>query len=104
MVTRPPHPHRSESDPVSADLVTEAIELLVQQGPRARARWWIDSREADSTTRKSSDHRRQARQSSACQIETGDAVTLEVLRTYVAGLGGQVEVVAKIGDIQLNDA
>jgi DNA-binding XRE family transcriptional regulator len=38
------------------------------------------------------------------QIESGDAVSLDVLRTYVAGLGGQVDVVARIGDIQLNVA
>ena len=38
------------------------------------------------------------------QIENGDAVSLDVLRTYVAGLGGQVEIVARIGDISLNVA
>ena len=38
------------------------------------------------------------------QIERGEAVSLEVLRTYVAGLGGQVQVIARIGDIQLNVA
>jgi transcriptional regulator with XRE-family HTH domain len=36
------------------------------------------------------------------QIENGKAVSLDVLRTYVTGLGGRVEVVARIGDdIQL---
>lgn len=38
------------------------------------------------------------------QIEKGDAVSIAVLRTYVAGLGGQVDVVARIGDISLNVA
>ncbi|MEV4274420.1 helix-turn-helix domain-containing protein [Actinoplanes xinjiangensis] len=38
------------------------------------------------------------------QIESGDGMTLDVLRVYVAGLGGHVEVVARIGDIQLNVA
>ncbi|GIF24182.1 DNA-binding XRE family transcriptional regulator [Actinoplanes tereljensis] len=38
------------------------------------------------------------------QIENGGAVSLDVLRTYVAGLGGQVEIVARIGDISLNVA
>lgn len=38
------------------------------------------------------------------QIESGDAMTLDVLRAYVAGLGGHVEVVARIGDIQLDVA
>jgi transcriptional regulator with XRE-family HTH domain len=38
------------------------------------------------------------------QIENGRSVSLEVLRTYVGGLGGQVDVVARIGDIQLNVA
>jgi DNA-binding XRE family transcriptional regulator len=38
------------------------------------------------------------------QIENGRSVSLEVLRTYVAGLGGHVDVVARIGDIQLNVA
>jgi DNA-binding XRE family transcriptional regulator len=38
------------------------------------------------------------------QIEHGEVVSLDVLRTYVAGLGGQVEVIARIGDVQLNVA
>jgi DNA-binding XRE family transcriptional regulator len=38
------------------------------------------------------------------QIETGEAVGLEVLRTYVVGLGGQLDIVARIGNIQLNVA
>lgn len=38
------------------------------------------------------------------QIERGEMVSLDVLRTYVAGLGGHVEVVARIGDIRLNVA
>lgn len=38
------------------------------------------------------------------QIENGRSVSLEVLRTYVGGLGGHVDVVARIGDIQLNVA
>ena len=38
------------------------------------------------------------------QIENGDAVSLETLRSYVTGLGGQVDVVARIGGIQLNVA
>lgn len=38
------------------------------------------------------------------QIERGRSVSLDVLRTYVGGLGGQVDVVARIGDIQLNVA
>jgi DNA-binding XRE family transcriptional regulator len=38
------------------------------------------------------------------QIENGRSVSLDVLRTYVGGLGGQVDVVARIGDIQLNVA
>jgi DNA-binding XRE family transcriptional regulator len=38
------------------------------------------------------------------QIENGRSVSLEVLRTYVGGLGGQVDIVARIGDIQLNVA
>lgn len=38
------------------------------------------------------------------QIENGRSVSLEVLRTYVGGLGGHVDIVARIGDIQLNVA
>ncbi|MFI6075096.1 helix-turn-helix domain-containing protein [Actinoplanes sp. NPDC051343] len=38
------------------------------------------------------------------QIERGRNVSLRVLRTYVGGLGGQVDIVARIGDIQLNVA
>ncbi|GLY08007.1 MULTISPECIES: helix-turn-helix transcriptional regulator [Actinoplanes] len=38
------------------------------------------------------------------QIENGEAVSLDVLRVYVAGLGGQVDVVARIGDIRLDVA
>jgi DNA-binding XRE family transcriptional regulator len=38
------------------------------------------------------------------QIENGDAVGLDTLRAYVAGLGGHLDVVARIGNIQLNVA
>jgi len=38
------------------------------------------------------------------QIEKGDVTSLETLRVYVAGLGGHLEVVAHIGNIQLNVA
>ncbi|SDT75735.1 helix-turn-helix domain-containing protein [Actinoplanes derwentensis] len=38
------------------------------------------------------------------QIENGDSMTIDVLRVYVTGLGGHVEVVARIGDIRLNVA
>jgi len=38
------------------------------------------------------------------QIESGDAVGLDTLRAYVGGLGGHLEIVARIGNIQLNVA
>jgi DNA-binding XRE family transcriptional regulator len=38
------------------------------------------------------------------QIESGTATSLETLRVYVAGLGGHLDVVARIGNIQLNVA
>jgi DNA-binding XRE family transcriptional regulator len=38
------------------------------------------------------------------QIENGTEVSLDVLRTYVTGLGGQVEVVVRVGDVRLNVA
>jgi predicted transcriptional regulator len=38
------------------------------------------------------------------QIENGEVTSLETLRAYVAGLGGHLEIVAKIGNIQLNVA
>lgn len=38
------------------------------------------------------------------QIESGTVTSLESLRKYVAGLGGQVDVVAHIGNIHLNVA
>ena len=38
------------------------------------------------------------------QIENGDSVGLETLRAYVVGLGGHLDVVARIGTIQLNVA
>ena len=38
------------------------------------------------------------------QIESGDAVGLDTLRAYVAGLGGHLDIVARIGNIQLNVA
>lgn len=38
------------------------------------------------------------------QIENGDVVSLDVLRAYVVGLGGQLDIVARIGTIQLNVA
>src|SRR5690349_16945407 len=36
--------------------------------------------------------------------ERGEAVSLAVLRSYVAGLGGEVKVVAQIGDVWLTVA
>lgn len=38
------------------------------------------------------------------QIENGTATGLEVLRTYITGLGGHLDIVARIGNIQLNIA
>ena len=38
------------------------------------------------------------------QIESGDAVGLETLRAYVVGLGGHLDIVARIGNIQLHVA
>jgi DNA-binding XRE family transcriptional regulator len=38
------------------------------------------------------------------QIENGTEVSLDVLRTYVTGLGGQVEVVVRVGDVRLSVA
>lgn len=38
------------------------------------------------------------------QIENGDTVSLESLRAYVTGLGGHLNIVARIGNIQLNVA
>ncbi|WP_433080064.1 helix-turn-helix domain-containing protein [Dactylosporangium sp. CA-052675] len=38
------------------------------------------------------------------QIENGDAVSLESLRAYVTGLGGHLDIVARIGNIQLHVA
>jgi DNA-binding XRE family transcriptional regulator len=36
------------------------------------------------------------------QIENGTATSLETLRAYVAGLGGHLDIVARIGNIHLN--
>jgi transcriptional regulator with XRE-family HTH domain len=38
------------------------------------------------------------------QIENGGATTLETLRAYVAGLGGHLDIVARIGNINLHIA
>ena len=38
------------------------------------------------------------------QIENGDAVGLDTLRAYIVGLGGHLDIVARIGNIQLNVA
>jgi DNA-binding XRE family transcriptional regulator len=38
------------------------------------------------------------------QIESGTATSLESLRAYVAGLGGHLDIVARIGNIHLNVA
>ncbi|MCK9899817.1 transcriptional regulator [Parafrankia colletiae] len=38
------------------------------------------------------------------QIENGSATGLDVLRSYITGLGGQLDIVARIGNIQLNIA
>jgi DNA-binding XRE family transcriptional regulator len=38
------------------------------------------------------------------QIENGTVTSLETLRAYVAGLGGHLDIVARIGNIHLNVA
>jgi transcriptional regulator with XRE-family HTH domain len=38
------------------------------------------------------------------QIESGTATSLETLRAYVGGLGGHLDIVARIGNIHLNVA
>ncbi|MEU7770834.1 helix-turn-helix transcriptional regulator [Micromonospora taraxaci] len=38
------------------------------------------------------------------QIENGEHTSLETLRAYVTGLGGHLDVVARIGNIHLNVA
>jgi DNA-binding XRE family transcriptional regulator len=38
------------------------------------------------------------------QIENGKATSLDTLRAYVAGLGGHLDIVARIGNIHLNIA
>jgi DNA-binding XRE family transcriptional regulator len=38
------------------------------------------------------------------QIENGKATGLDVLRAYILGLGGHLDIVARIGNIQLNIA
>ncbi|MEV0429578.1 helix-turn-helix transcriptional regulator [Micromonospora sp. NPDC050495] len=38
------------------------------------------------------------------QIENGESTSLETLRAYVTGLGGHLDIVARIGNIQLNVA
>ena len=38
------------------------------------------------------------------QIENGDVTSLETLRAYVTGLGGHLDIVARIGNIHLNVA
>ena len=38
------------------------------------------------------------------QIENGEVTSLETLRAYVGGLGGHLDIVARIGNIQLNVA
>lgn len=38
------------------------------------------------------------------QIENGDAVSLESLRAYVTGLGGHLDIVARIGNVRLHVA
>ena len=38
------------------------------------------------------------------QIENGEATSLETLRAYVTGLGGHLDIVARIGNINLNVA
>ncbi len=38
------------------------------------------------------------------QIENGSAVGIDSLRAYVTGLGGRLDIVARIGNIQFNVA
>lgn len=38
------------------------------------------------------------------QIENGDSAGLDTLRTYITGLGGHVDVVARVGTVRLDIA
>ena len=38
------------------------------------------------------------------QIENGSATSLEVLRAYITGLGGHLDIVAHVGNLHLNIA
>lgn len=38
------------------------------------------------------------------QIENGEVISLETLRAYVIGLGGHLDIVARIGNIHINVA
>ncbi|GIH09663.1 hypothetical protein Rhe02_77300 [Rhizocola hellebori] len=38
------------------------------------------------------------------QIENGNATSLDTLRAYIAGLGGHLDIVARIGNVHLNIA
>jgi DNA-binding XRE family transcriptional regulator len=38
------------------------------------------------------------------QIENGKTVSLDVLRSYITGLGGQVEIIARVGRVRLEIA
>ncbi|EIV93844.1 helix-turn-helix transcriptional regulator [Frankia sp. QA3] len=43
-------------------------------------------------------------QAGISQLENGTATGLEVLRAYITGLGGHLDLVARVGNIQLNIA
>jgi DNA-binding XRE family transcriptional regulator len=46
----------------------------------------------------------QLSQARISQIENGTATSLDTLRAYITGLGGHVDIVARIGNVQLNIA
>jgi DNA-binding XRE family transcriptional regulator len=43
-------------------------------------------------------------QARTSQIENGDRVSLDPLRTYITGLGGRVDVAARVGTLRLDIA
>jgi DNA-binding XRE family transcriptional regulator len=43
-------------------------------------------------------------QARVSQIEKGESISLDTLRSYVTGLGGKVDIVVRIGNMQLDIA
>lgn len=88
----------------SPQAVTRRAELREQMRSRVAGARLAELRKDQGMTQRQLAAATGLTQARISQIENGQAVGLDVLRAYITGLGGQVEIVARIGPLRLDIA